>query len=92
MTDTDALVAEGVARYNAMSPVERALHDVAQKRSFIRGQMGAEPAASPEFVLADALTAERAKVAALEADVERLRGALLMMAREAARRALGDRP
>ena len=73
MTDIDALIAEGVARYNAMSPVERALHDVAQKRSFIRGQMGAEPAALPEFVLVDALTAEHAKVEALEADATRWR-------------------
>lgn len=31
------MVAEAVARYNALSPAEKVAHDYAQRRSFVRG-------------------------------------------------------
>lgn len=65
MTKPDELrerVAAAVEAYNAMSPVDKALHDADQKRSFVRGQLGSEPGPSTESILA--------------AEVRRLRTAL----------------
>lgn len=38
-----ALVQRARAAYDAMSPVDRAMHDAEQRRSFIRGQCGRDP-------------------------------------------------
>lgn len=34
---------EAVRAYEAMSPIDRALHDADQRRSFVRGQCGRDP-------------------------------------------------
>ncbi len=38
-----ALIKKARASYDAMAPVERALHDADQRRSFVRGQSGRDP-------------------------------------------------
>lgn len=37
MTDLTGLIAEARARYDAMTPAEKATHDYEQRRSFVRG-------------------------------------------------------
>ena len=63
----DDAIREAVSAYKAMSPVEKALHDAAQRRSFVRGQMGSEP---PRDVLADEVVRLRALLAECAAVLE----------------------
>lgn len=39
-TDLQKLVAQARARYEALSPEEKAAHDKAQRESWVRGEMG----------------------------------------------------
>lgn len=55
-----AALQRAVAVYDALSPVDKALHDAEQRRSFVRGQTGREPA--PD-VLADEVRRLRAAYA-----------------------------
>ena len=41
------MLEQALAAYAAMSPVERAIHDDAQRRSFLRGQTGRDPGENP---------------------------------------------
>lgn len=60
----------GRARYNALSPVEKVQHDDAQRRSWVKGQTGYDlPPDSRD-----------AEIAALRAEVARLREALTFYA------------
>lgn len=64
MSDLYAIVAANKAALAAMSPVDRALHDSDQRRSWVRGMTGREP---PRDVLADEVRRLRAEHAAREA-------------------------
>lgn len=64
MSDLDGLVAANKAALDAMSPVDRALHDSEQRRSWIRGMTGREP---PRDVLADEVRRLSEEIAAREA-------------------------
>lgn len=60
--DIGPLLREAVARYNAMSPVDKALLHSDQRRSFVRGQIGRDP--GPD-VLAEEVRRLRAENTAL---------------------------
>lgn len=64
MSDLDAIVAANKAALAAMSPVDRALHDSDQRRSWVRGMTCREP---PRDVLADEVRRLREELAAREA-------------------------
>lgn len=67
--DIDELLKAAVAQYAAMSPVDKALHDDEQRRSFVRGQGGTDPGPG---VLAEEVRRLRARLTAAEG-VDRLR-------------------
>jgi hypothetical protein len=54
-------VAEAVARYESLSPVDKALHDSEQRRSWVRGETGRDPG----DVLADEVRRLRASAPAI---------------------------
>lgn len=60
--DIGPLLHAALARYNALSPVDKALHDSDQRRSFVHGQIGRDP--GPD-VLAEEVRRLRAEIAAL---------------------------
>lgn len=74
MPDTKIDIAELTAmarvKYENMSPVERALHDADQKRSFVRGQAGHDP--GPD-VLAEEVRRLRVALEQSQREVERLK-------------------
>lgn len=80
MSDLDAAIAANKAALAAMSPVDRALHDSEQRRSWVRGMTCREP---PRDVLADEVRRLREELAARGAAAFK-RGAEAM--REAAAR------
>ncbi len=45
--DLLALIEEGAARWAALSPLDRALLSLAQRRSWVRGETGADPGEDP---------------------------------------------
>ncbi len=76
--DLEARIRQSAADYAALSPLDRAIHDAAQRRSFVRGQMGHDP--GPD-VLVEEIAALRASLAAAKEEAGRLRSALTEIAR-----------
>lgn len=58
--------------FDAMSPVDRAIHEAAQKRSFVRSMTGQDP--GPD-ILAEEVKRLRVRVEALQSQLDTLRHA-----------------
>jgi hypothetical protein len=88
-TDIAALIAQAQSRYDAMSPVEKAIHDLEQRKSGARGlskmstpreQIDATLDALPEYIVLSEYQKLRKEVVAIEMyAVARSRDAALEM-------------
>lgn len=75
--DLEARMKEAIARHNALPPLERAIDDLKQKRSFVRGNLWNQPPEQidahldtlPEFVVLAALERAQAEIATLRANL-----------------------
>ena len=73
MSDLMAKARAAVSAYDALSPVEKAIHDAEQRRSFVRGQTGRDPGPDVLSVEIDRLRAENAALREALAEVEAIR-------------------